>query len=202
MQNLTQLESRILSAIRHAYSQSQQAPTLSEIGEAVGLKSKGTVRRYVLSLIDKGYLSRSTEKTWRNVSLTPEGEQALFTLPLLGRIAAGRPIEAISDRDEINLLALFQGAERYVLQVKGDSMEGAGILNGDWVVIEKNTRANHGDIVVALIDNNETTLKRFQQNKTGEIELIAENPNISTMIYAPTRVQIQGILVGQFRNYR
>ena len=202
MQDLTQLESRILNAIRQTYAQQQQAPTLSEIGEAVGLKSKGTVRRYVLSLIDKGFLRRSAEKTWRNVTLTPEGEQALFSLPLLGRIAAGRPIEAIPGMEEINLLSLFQGTERYVLQVQGNSMEDAGILDGDWVILEKRAQANNGDIVAALIDNNEATLKRFQQNTADAIELIAENANIPAMVYEKSRVQIQGILVGQFRHYR
>ena len=201
MHKLTGLEKRIISVIRHHFSVHQESPTLSEIGEAVGLRSKGTVRRYVLSLINKGFLQRRQEKTWRNIELTHHAEQSLYSLPLLGRIAAGRPIEAIPGMDELNLFGLFQGANRFALQTTGDSMTGIGILDGDWVIIEPADHIKNGDLVAALIDNSETTLKRFKRQDNGQIDLIAENPNIPVMRYEAEQVQIQGILVGQIRCY-
>ena len=174
---------------------------LSEIGEAVGLRSNVTVRRYVLSLVDKGFLQRSPDKTWRNITLTAQAEKSLLCPPLLGRIAAGRPIEAIPDMEEMNLLTLPQGVGRFVLQLEGDSMKDIGILDGDWLIIERRDHANNGDIVAALINNSKTTLKRLQRSQDGHIELVAENPNIPTMRYTAERVQIQGLLVGQIRNY-
>jgi repressor LexA len=123
-------------------------------------------------------------------------------LPLLGRIAAGQPIEAIPGEDEIDLSEFFVNHNRFVLRVAGDSMIEDGILDGDMVVVEKRDTADNGEIVVALIDGNEATLKRLQKNRDGSVTLRPANSSLSPMRYNAARVRIQGVVVGQFRSYR
>ena len=124
------------------------------------------------------------------------------TIPLVGRIAAGMPIEALANRgDEIAVPPDMLGAgEHYALQVTGDSMINAGILDGDTVIIRKADTATNGDIVVALVDDAEATLKRIRR-KGDTVALEAANPAYETRIYGPDRVKVQGKLVGLLRHY-
>jgi len=201
---LTELEQRILDAIRQQISQQGRSPTLVEIGEVVGVTSKGTLHRYVQGLIDKGHLVRN-HAGWRGLQLVEgpdldlDGESG--SLPLMGQIAAGLPIEAIPGHDKLNLMEFFMGPGRFILKVVGDSMIDAGILDGDMVVIRHCQHANSGDIVVALIDSNEATLKRLKYTNDGRIKLIPENSTMQPFTYAAQRVRIQGVLVGQMRSY-
>jgi repressor LexA len=123
-------------------------------------------------------------------------------LPLYGRIAAGTPIEAL--RDQSNLIdvpaALLGGGDHYALEVAGDSMVEAGILDGDTVIIQRCDTADNGSIVVALIDDNEATLKRLRR-KGNSVALEAANPSYETRIFGPDRVKIQGRLIGLLRRY-
>ncbi|MDQ0463037.1 repressor LexA [Caulobacter ginsengisoli] len=123
-------------------------------------------------------------------------------LPILGRIAAGTPIEAIQqERDRLQVPETILGAgEHFVLEVNGDSMVDAGILDGDYVVIRKTDSANTGEIVVALVKGEEATLKRLRR-KGGSVALEAANPKYQTQIYNPDQVQVQGKLVGLIRRY-
>jgi len=123
-------------------------------------------------------------------------------LPLVGKIAAGRPIEALPDSDEIDLSDFFMGANRFVLRVQGDSMVEDGILDGDMVVVEKRATATNGEIIVALIDGTDATLKRFQLNADGSVTLRPANATLAPLRYSAQRVQIQGVVVGQMRSYR
>jgi repressor LexA len=125
-----------------------------------------------------------------------------LTLPVLGRIAAGRPIEAIPGEDEIDLSEFFVNRDRFVLRVQGDSMIEDGILDGDMVIVEKRETAENGEIVVALIDGIEATLKRLQKNRDGSVTLRPANGQMPPMRYPAARVRIQGVVVGQFRSYR
>ena len=118
---LTGLEEKVLQCITHYITRNGHAPTLIEIGKELNINSKGTVHRYVESLIEKGHLHR-TGRSWRGLRLTGEQNRRLTILPLLGRIAAGRPIEAIPEQQEINFSDMLLGTDRYVLEVKGDSM--------------------------------------------------------------------------------
>jgi len=111
------------------------------------------------------------------------------------------PPERGQNQEEINLSEMFVGKDRYALQIKGDSMIDIGILDGDIVIIEPRSTAEFGDIIVALIDNEDATLKRFKKLKNGRIELSPENQDLQPMIYDAVRVKIQGILVGQLRSY-
>ena len=197
---LTSLEQKMLQYIRGYLAQHGQGPTLTEIGEALGQSSKGTVHRYVQALVNKGFLLR-TERGWRGIRLANQNiPHSHATLPLAGRIAAGQPIEAITGENELNLGELTQEGN-YALEVVGDSMCDIGILDGDLVIIKNQSTARDGDIVVALIDNSEATLKRFKRIDQNQIKLIPENINMKPMVYAAHRVTVQGILIGQFRRY-
>ncbi|MFT5396029.1 MAG: repressor LexA [Gammaproteobacteria bacterium] len=197
---LTGLEEKILQCITRHITQNGNAPTLVEIGESLDIKSKGTVHRYVESLIEKGHLHR-TGRSWRGLRLTGEQSRRLLILPFAGRIAAGQPIEAIPEQLEINFSDMLMGEGRYVLEVKGESMIEAGIFNGDLVIIRESTTADNGDIVVALIDNGEATLKKLRKHG-DRVELIPANQSMAPMIYPADRVHIQGVVVGQVRYYK
>lgn len=196
---LTGLEEKILQCITRYISQNGHAPTLVEIGESLDIKSKGTVHRYVESLIEKGHLHR-TGRSWRGLRLTGEQNRRLLILPFAGRIAAGQPIEAIPEQLEINFSDMLLGTDRFVLEVKGDSMIEAGILNRDLVIVRETNVADNGDIVVALIDNGEATLKKLRKHG-DRVELIPANQSMAPMIYPADRVHIQGVVVGQVRSY-
>ncbi|MBL1260056.1 MAG: transcriptional repressor LexA [Thiotrichaceae bacterium] len=198
---LTELEQRIMDAIRFHISEQGCSPTLVEIGEAVGVTSKGTLHRYVQGLIEKGQLVRN-HAGWRGLQLVDDAaEEESLSLPLLGEIAAGLPIEAIPGHDRVNLADFFMGPDRFILKVVGDSMIDVGILDGDMVVIRHAQQAYSGDIVVALIDGNEATLKRLKHTNDGRVKLLPENSTMEPFTYAAHRVRIQGVLVGQMRSY-
>jgi len=196
---LTGLEEKILQCITRYITQNGRSPTLDEIGQLLEIRSKGTIHRYVKSLIDKGHLQRSG-RNWRGLRLAGEQNRRLTILPLAGRIAAGKPIEAISEQYEINFSEMLLGPDRYVLEVQGDSMIDAGILDGDLVIVRETQSADNGDIIVALIDNNEATLKRLRK-KGNQVELIPDNQSMTPMIYSADRINIQGVVVGQARMY-
>jgi len=195
---LTHSQQKTLNFIRGYMTDHGLAPTLVEIGNGVGIQSKGVVHRHVQALKDKGYLNRSNG--WRAMRLTDD-DPSKDSLPLLGRIAAGRPIEAIPDKNRITFGELFGGTNRYVLQVHGDSMIDAGILDRDFVIIQHADSARDGDIVVALIDNEEATLKRLKLTPDGHVMLIPENSALKPMLFEATRVRIQGKVIGQVRTY-
>ena len=194
---LTLTEQKILAYIRSFNLRHSHSPTLREIGSAVGIRSKGTVHRYVQALVNKQYLLH-TERGWRGIRSADSPPHP--ALPLVGRIAAGRPIEAIPQRDEISFGDWLQ-EDRFALEVKGDSMIDAGILDGDVVIVRRQDTARDGDIVVALIDNEEATLKRYKRYSNNKIQLIPENSSLLPMIFSTERVHIQGIVIGQMRRY-
>jgi repressor LexA len=208
---LTRREQAAYAFIRTFISRHGHGPLLSEIALGIGIQSKGTAHRYVQALAQQG-LIRLKPGRHRSITLsktdtrTDPGFAAVRdtpnTLPLLGRIAAGLPIEAIPDQNNVNLSDFFMGPNRYILKVQGESMIEAGILDDDMVVIEQRDHAADGEIVVALIDNNEATLKYLRNNRDGSVTLTPANHTMAPMIYAATRVRIQGIVVGQMRSYR
>src|SRR5210317_916672 len=198
---LTSQEQNTLQFIRNYLAHHGYAPKFKEIGQAIGVKSQGTIHRYVQALEDKGYINRSKGNS-RGMSLVDLPMVSPPVIPLVGKIAAGLPIEAIEDQQELNLSEMFMGPELFALRVTGDSMMDAGILDNDYVIIKKQPVAKDGDIVVAMIDKVEATLKRFKRNSASEVALIPENSEMKTMIYAAERVHIHGVLVGQMRNYR
>jgi len=197
---LTSQEHNTLQFIRSYITQHGNAPKFKEIGLAIGVTSQGTIHRYVQSLEDKGYINRAKGNA-RGMSLVELPLVSAPTIPLVGRIAAGMPIEAIEDQQEINLSELFMGPDIFALRVTGDSMMDAGILDNDYVIIKKQSEAHNGDIVVAMIDQVEATLKTFKRTAENEVTLIPQNSEMDPMIFAAERVRIHGVLVGQMRSY-
>lgn len=197
---LTRSQQKTLDFIRRYCLQMGHAPSLAEIALGIGIRSRGVVHRHVQALADAGCITLEPGRK-RGIRLAEDVRTAAYTLPLLGRIAAGQPIEAIPGRDTLDLATFLLGPDRYALQVRGDSMIEAGILDGDTVIIRQGVEARDGDIVVALIDSQEATLKRLRRRNDGNIMLVAENSAIAPMIYSADRVTIQGVIVGQLRSY-
>ncbi len=194
---LTEREQTTLQFIQSYIAKHAKAPLLTEIAEGLGIQSKGVAHRYVSTLEEQGYIRRHQKH--RGIEL--EGHPDCDELPLLGRIAAGKPIEAIENRELINFANLLGGPNGYGLQVKVHSMIGECIRSGDLVVIEQSSTARSNQIVVALIDDNEATLKRIKFPSRDVIRLIPANKNMQPKEYPANRVSIQGVLVGQVRMY-
>ena len=191
----------VLSFIQRYIARHDVAPKLQEIAEGIGINSRGVAHRYVQALVDTGFLAIDKGRHRGIRLLRGNPQQRENTLPLLGKIAAGKPIEAIPGEDEINLNDFF-GRNTFAIRVQGDSMIDAGIFDDDVVVIKFRETASDGDIVVALIDEQEATLKRFKRTQHGRfIQLIPENKDMEPMEYEASRVRIQGVLVGQMRKY-
>ncbi|MCW8935746.1 MAG: transcriptional repressor LexA [Gammaproteobacteria bacterium] len=197
---LTHSQQRTLDYIQAYILRNGHAPTYPEIAEGIGIQSQGTAHRYVKALLEKGYLLNE-EGSHRSLRLPDDDMEQLMSIPLLGKIAAGQPIEAIAGHDGINLNQMFGGDNRYALKVDGESMVELGILDGDTVVIESCNTASKDSVVVALIDNYEVTLKIYRPLSHGRIKLIPANSGMEPMIYPADRVQIQGVLVGTLRTY-
>ncbi|MEJ2321358.1 MAG: transcriptional repressor LexA [Gammaproteobacteria bacterium] len=180
-------------------------PTLAELCDAMNLSSRGSMHKQVQALIEAGLVEPMNGRR-RGIRLTQPGEadtaEESRGLPFLGKIAAGRPLEAGTDDQRMQIPEWITGQSRncYVLTVSGDSMIEEGILDGDLVVIEQTSTARNGDIVVALVDEAEATLKRIEQ-KPGEVILHPANSSLQPMHYSPDQVRIQGKLIGQLRTY-
>lgn len=200
---LTRRQQAVLDYLRLRERQGAYPPTLEEICQALGLKSRGSLHKHIQALVDARLVEPPNGRQ-RGVRLLQEDpiEERECGLPFFGYIAAGRPIEAIATPQYMEVpAALRSDASCYVLQVRGDSMVEDGILDGDWVVIEQRDHARNGDVVVALVDGHEATLKRLEQSR-NEVVLHPANGTMQALRYAPHRVRIQGVLVGQMRRYR
>lgn len=200
-QQLTDKQRLTLDFIERYIARHAVPPKLQEIAEGIGINSRGVAHRYVQALTDNGFIETDNGKHRgiRLLKANPHRDESI--LPLLGKIAAGKPIEAIPGEDEIDLRAFF-GHNNFAVRVQGDSMIEAGIMDGDTVIIEFRETATDGDIVVALIDETETTLKRFKRSHRGRyIKLIPANKDMEEMVYEASRIRIQGVLIGQLRKY-
>ena len=195
---LTLGQRRTYDFIKKFLAEHDYAPTAAEIAAGTGIKSRGVVHRYLKALAAAGKI-HLTPKRHRNISLINEAIVAGRSLPLIGAIAAGSPIEALADADPIDLSKIFLGDKRYALTVKGDSMIDEGIFDGDIVVCEQADQADSGQIVVAIIDNQEATLKRLEKTMTGQVVLHPANERLEPMVFDANRVSIQGIYVGLLR---
>lgn len=205
--NLTRKQQEIFDFLLNHQQQQGQPLTLDALCIAIGLKSRGSLHSQVKALIDAN-LVEAPERKQRGIRLTEYGKS--FTkptsdpqaLPYVGFIAAGRPIEAIENIQYMTIPEQIRSENScYVLRVKGDSMIEEGIFDGDWVVIEQRSHARNGEIVVALVDKAEATLK-FIEQYPHETLLIPANSQMQTLRYRPEQIEIQGVLVGQMRSYR
>lgn len=200
---LTRRQQEIFDYLREHLDEFPHPPTLDELCDALGLKSRGSLHKQIQALIETGLVEpmNNLRRGIRLVEEEPELATDSDALPLYGYIAAGSPIEAIRNPESIDVPAQLRTPNPcYVLEVRGDSMIEEGILDGDWVVIEHRDRARNGEIVVALVDGEEATLKRLEQ-RSDEVVLHPANSTLSAMHFNPDQVQIQGVLVGQMRRY-
>lgn len=200
---LTDRQRQVHDFIRRHVARHGVAPKLVEIGRALGIRSRGVVHRHVRALVDAGLLAVEPGRH-RGIRLAGSAPPpGVLELPLLGRIVAGQPLEAIPDRETVDLAEFFVGPGRFVLRVQGDSMVDAGILDGDMVVVRQAERAADGEIVVALLDDGEATLKRIRHDRAaGTVTLLPANAALAPMTYPAERVRIQGVIVAQLRAYR
>jgi len=198
---LTDKQRQTLDFIQHYIAVHIVPPKLQEIAEGIGINSRSVAHRYVQALVDAGFIKTHSGKHRGIRLLKTNVHHDESILPLLGKIAAGKPIEAIPGEDQIDLRDFF-GNNNFAVRVQGDSMIEAGIMDGDTVIIRFCETANDGDIVVALIDETETTLKKFKRSHRGRyIKLIPANKDMQEMVYEASRVRIQGVLIGQMRKY-
>ena len=217
---LTKKQHELICFIHDRLTQSGVSPSFEEMKEALDLKSKSGVHRLISALEERGFLRRLPNRARalevvkmpervapravpgrRNVKPLPEPANDVIEIPLHGRIAAGMPIEALEGASMLAVPAALLGSgDHYALEVSGDSMVEAGILDGDTVIIRRGESADNGAIVVALVDENEVTLKRLRR-RGNSIALEAANPRYETRIFGPDRVKVQGRLIGLLRRY-
>ena len=203
---LTRRQQEVFNFLRDNYESFACPPSLDELCAGLGMVSRGSLYKHIMALIDAGLVEPFTGNKQGGVRLTAQAQLDDSTsqpgLPFVGYIAAGKPIEALETVNYMTVPeALKSDKPCYVLQVKGDSMIEAGIFDGDWVVIEQRSYAGNGEIVVALIEKSEVTLKYIEQT-AEQVLLIPANANMTTLAYHPEQVEIQGVLVGQMRSYR
>lgn len=194
---ITPIQYKIYQFIQQYIKQHGYSPSLTEVATGIGISpnSISLISRAIRSLVAAGKL-KSDKRGYRNIELTADNK---FTLPLMGRIAAGVPIEAIEDKQIVDLASLFKSDDCFVLQVSGNSMIEDGIFDGDLIICKRTTTAHENDIVVALIDNQEATLKHISYREKDRITLIPANSNLQAKSYAPEQVQIQGLFIGLLR---
>lgn len=198
MDSLTKRQKEILDFISQFISNHDYAPSYREIANHFHLGSIATVAVHLDNLKIKGYLTKDYNEA-RSLQLTPRWDERTFEIPLLGVIAAGAPIEAIRTNETIDIPKDMMAKNVFALKVRGDSMIGDGIFDGDYIIIEQTNSPNNGDIVVALLDNENATLKRYYREK-DHIRLQPANSN-----YGPIRVKkvlIQGRVRGVIRKFR
>lgn len=201
MEPLTRRQKEILDYIQSFIEENSYAPSFREIAYYFEFNSTGTVAEYINILQEKGYLTREAVAA-RSLQLTPTFASGLdtFEIPLEGVIDAGKPIEAIRTNETIDIPSDMMGRKTFALRVRGESMIEDGILDGDYVIIEQTSSAHNGDIVVALIDNENATLKRFYDEK-NVIRLQPSNRHMSSMKFPKKRVTIQGKVKGVIRKF-
>ena len=198
---LTKRQKEILDFVREHVEHNGYAPTLQEIGLRFGLSSPATVYKHIEQLVHKGYLRKAPHQG-RGIQLVDPEPVRTIEVPLLGQIAAGRPIEAIPEAETVNLPPDFVGRKpTYVLRVRGNSMIDEQIRDGDLVIVEDRTTAENGETIIALLEGEEVTLKKLYR-EGGKIRLQPANPAVEPLTVAEEDLRVQGVVVGVMRRYR
>lgn len=199
---MTKRQKEILDFVKRFIKENDYSPSLEEIAQAFDLSSVSTVHKHVSYLLEKGLLRRGWNQ---NRSLEPvrvERRPRAAEIPLVGVVSAGRPIEAIEDIETLDVPESFLGrGETFALRVSGESMIDEGIRDGDFIIVERRRKPRNGEVVVALIDGEEATLKTFKQ-EGNRVRLIPANKSMKPMVFAARRVQINGVVTGVLRNLR
>ena len=203
---LTKRQKEVLNYLVSFLNKNGYSPSFEEIAHALKLTSLATVHKHLSTLEKKGFIRRGYNQS-RSIEVVqlpkPVREEILdrqmAELPLAGRIAAGRPLEAVESSETISLADFARGHNTFVLQVKGESMREDHILDGDFIVVEQTHVANPGEIVIALIGDEEATVKRFYREPGGKIRLQPANSEMAPIVVPSESVKIQGKVVGVLR---
>jgi repressor LexA len=200
---LTKRQKEILNFLEEFLNDNGYPPSFEEIARHFGYTSLATVHEHLENLRQKGYIRKSYNAS-RSIELVPVGVSAVaIELPLLGAVAAGAPIEAISEQETIavpeDLLA--RGGQHYVLRVRGDSMIEEQIRDGDYVVVNARNTALNGEMVVALVHGDSATVKKFYRESDGRVRLQPANVTMPPMFFRAQDVLVQGVVVGVIRRY-
>jgi repressor LexA len=198
---ITRRQKEVIDFLSGFTQKNGYSPSYEEIASGLGLSSLATVHKHVTNLQNKGLLQRAHNRS-RSIDVLPvrSGKKGSDRLPLLGRIAAGQPVEAIETAESISLSDIIGNREVFALEVRGDSMRDEHIVSGDYVLVERTRTAREGEIIVALIDGSDATLKRFYR-EGSMVRLQPSNTEMSP-IYAPAaNVSIQGKVLGVLRKY-
>jgi len=199
---LTRRQKEILDFLDKHITRKGYAPTIEEIGEHFGLSSLATVHKHLSNLQSKGLVKRDWNRS-RALELVPtQVAVKAVELPLLGRVAAGSPIEAITASETIFVPEDMVGRrDTCVLQVKGDSMIDEQIRDGDFVIVENRKSARDGEMVIALVDGENATLKKLYREGGGMVRLQPANARLKPLVLDQDRLSIQGVVIGVLRKY-
>jgi repressor LexA len=207
---LTKRQKEFLDFLAGFLEQKGYSPSYEEIAEGLNLASLATVHKHILALESKQYLKRGFNQS-RSLEITPKyyAEQRQhraasappMEVPLLGRIAAGRPVESASGQDSVSFADFVGDPNTYALQVRGESMIDDHICDGDYVLVERTETARDGDIVVALVNGAESTLKRFYREPNGQVRLQPANATMDPIYVPGDAVAIQGKVLAVLRRY-
>jgi repressor LexA len=204
---VTRRQRQVYDFISEFVQKNGYSPSFEEIGKGLDLSSLATVHKHISNLEKKGLLTRDYNRSRSIDLLPPKGRlrQAMsvnsaVVLPLVGRIAAGQPIEAVENPETISLADFVRSKEVFVLAVRGSSMQDEAILDGDYVLVEKTKIAHNGDLVVALLEGTEATLKRFF-HEGDKIRLQPSNATMRPIVVPAASVEIQGRVIGVLRKY-
>jgi repressor LexA len=200
--HLTRRQKEILDFLTRHLERKGYAPTIEEIGEHFGLSSLATVHKHLTNLQEKGVIRRAWNRS-RALELVPtEVKVQAVELPLLGRVAAGTPIEAVQSSETIFVPEDMVGrGDTYVLQVKGDSMIEEQIRDGDYVIVEDRKTAKDGEMVIALLDGENVTLKKLYRERGGRVRLQPANSRLKPLFVDQGDLRIQGVVIGVLRKY-
>jgi repressor LexA len=199
---LTKKQREILDFVTEFADEHGYAPSFEEIAEHFGLSSLATVHEHLENLRAKGYIRKGYNES-RSIEVVPaEIRLTAVPVPLMGDVAAGEPIEAIAGQETIAVPEDMLGrGDHYVLRVNGDSMIEEQIRDGDYLVVRQRETAENGEMVVALVDQESATVKKFYREKDGQVRLQPANAAMQPMYFGADRVMVQGIVVGVIRRY-
>jgi repressor LexA len=200
---LTKRQSEILKYLQEHIRDRGYAPSFEEIAEHFTFQSLATVHEHLTNLERKGYIHRTHNESRAIEVLPPRGQSGATEIPLLGKVAAGSPIESTTSNETIAVpdQLLPRRGPNYALQVQGESMIDEHIMDGDYVVVHGKQAADNGEMVIALVNGSEATVKRYYREQGGWIRLQPANPAMQPMRFQERDVLIQGVVVGVIRKY-
>ena len=200
---LTKRQKEILDYLTGFIEENGYAPSFEEIARHFKYGSLATVHEHLSNLERKGYIRKSYNES-RSIEMIPEtGSMSETTLPLLGRVAAGLPIEAVADRESLSVPQdmVRSGKDNFVLRVEGDSMIDEQIRDGDYIVVASQSTASDGEVVVALVGGDSATVKRLYREPGNRIRLQPANPSMDPIVVNADDVTVQGVVVGLIRRF-